>query len=74
MGPRVPAWLVGYGVLVGVGFAVLLWRVYTVAPPLEFTILAAYGYVWLAVSIATRVAQFVDGEDELALMFMRGRL
>lgn len=62
MPPHIPTWVLGYTAAAGFGFAVLLYRIVTATPPLEFTLLASYGYLWLVVTSLDTVAQWVgDG-------------
>jgi len=71
MSPQIPTWVLGYTAAAGFGFAVLTWRIATVTPPLEFTLLASYGYLWLAFTFSNRVARRIDGEPLWGLINAR---
>ena len=62
MSPDVPRWLLAYAAVAALGCTVLLVRIWTATPPLEFTLLAGYGYVWLTAELANTIARRIEGE------------
>ena len=58
----VPRWLLAYAAVAALGCAALLVRIWTAMPPLEFTLLASYGYVWLTAELANTIARRIEGE------------
>jgi len=67
MPPQIPMWVLGYTAAAGFGLAVLLWRIWIVTPPLEFTLLTTYGYCWLVVTSLNWVARRVGDGPMLRL-------